>query len=44
MQLFTCQNCGEEKEDLEFDTDFGSQPEDEMTCEDCYDAIDEGLI
>lgn len=43
-EYFTCCNCGEEQEEKEFVTDISiCQPEDEMTCESCYDKMNEGF-
>lgn len=44
-ELFECTSCALEKEEKYFVSDIDAgQPKDEMTCEQCYDDMDNGLI
>lgn len=40
--LYSCSCCGEDKDESCFETDFElSATKDEMTCEACYDEMDQ---
>ena len=40
-ELYECSMCGQVKRQEDFETDFGTSNENDMTCEACYNEMDE---